>query len=260
MNSVQFIDLPAKKNWDKEECYPEKEHNVEILLTQTYNSLLSIKDQGKPEIERHMDKIKEMLTLCASFFSETDSKGVLLITGKDREELMTAENIFNSFKKELSHAKDEKLQKLIEAITPELQLPLSPSAIEQVKRNSTARVNFLEHFDTYSSNDIYRMNDSTATNKAALASGWRSKGRVFAVNHKSELRYPAFQFDKDAKPRKVIADVIKLFEKENADWQLALWFVTPNSILSGQAPIEVIKSDPKALIDAANEELNPTLC
>ncbi len=260
MNSVQFIDLPAKKVWDKEEHYPEKEQDVEILLTQTYNSLLSIKDQGKPDIERHIEKIKEMLTLCASFFSETDSKGMLLITGKDREELMTAENIFNSFKIEFSHAKDEKLQKLIEAITPELQLPLSSSAIEQVKRNSAARVKFLEHYDTYSSSDIYRMNNSTATNKAALASGWRSKGKVFAINHKSELRYPAFQFDKDTKPQKIIANVIKLFGKENADWQLALWFVTPNAILNGKPPIDVIKSDSKALIDAANEEVNPTLC
>ena len=142
------------------------------------------------------------------------------------------------------------MQKLIKAITPELQLPLSPTAIEQVKMNAAARTQFLEHHETYSSSDIARINGSTATNKAALASGWRTKGKIFAMDYKGKQRYPVFQFDNEGKPRKVMADVIKLFDEENKGWQLALWFTNPNAVLNGKMPVEIIASQPESIIDA----------
>ena len=79
-------------------------------------------------------------------------------------------------------------------------------------------------------------------------------------NEAHKRYYPAFQFDNEVKPRKVIKEVIKIFGKENAGWQLALWFITPNAVLNGKAPIEIIVSDPEGLISAVKEEVDPTLC
>lgn len=260
MSEFQYLDFPTQEVWHKKKLGSTAGQNVDIFLDEAHNDLLSLKKQKTSEVEKHLDKIKDMLVLCASFFSDVDSKGVLLISGKDREELLAAENIFVSFRQELAHAKDDKLQKLIEAITPELQLPLSPAAIEQVKLNAAARTQFLEQYETYSSSDISRINGSTATNKAALASGWRSKGKIFVIDYKGSLLYPVFQFDNEGRPRKVMAEIITLFDDENKGWQLALWFVTPNAMLSGKSPVDMIESEPETVINAIKEEAESTLC
>ncbi len=260
MSEFQYIDFPTQEVWHKTGFDSSTGEELDVFLDGARNDLLSLKEQKSDEVEKHLDKIKDMLVLCASFFSEADSKGMLLISGKDREELMAAESIFNSFRNELAHAKDEKLHKLIKAITPELQLPLSPAVIEQVKMNAAARTQFLEHYETYSSSDINQINGSTATNKAALASGWRSKGKIFAIDYRGKQLYPAFQFDNQGKPRKVMAKVIKLFDEENKGWQLALWFTNPNAVLNGKMPVEIIASQPESIVDAVKEEAEPTLC
>lgn len=261
MNEVQYLNLSPQQAKQGEMRCSTTGQEIDDALTNVRNSLLSLREQRGLEVEKHKDEIKEILSLSASLFFEPDSKGMLLISGNNSEELMLAENIFNSFKAELSNAKDTQLQKLIEAITFTQQQPLSPAAIEQVRKNVIARADFLasDNGSSYSSGDIHRLNDSTATNQAALASGWRKKKRIFSVDHKGKIYYPKFQFDDHGKPRKVMTEIIKIFDEDTPGWQLALWFTTPNAVLDGKKPVELIESIPQNIVKAIKEEVDPTL-
>ena len=261
MNEVQYLELSPQHAKQGEVHGARSEQKFDDALANIRNSLLSLRDQRGLEVEKHKNEIKEILSLSASLFFEPDSKGMLLISGNDPEELMLAENIFNAFKTELSNAKDAQLQKLIEAITFTQQQPLSRAAIEQVKKNVIARADFLESDDgsSYTSGEIHRLNGSTAENQAALASNWRNKKRIFSIDHKGKIYYPKFQFDDHGKPRKVIAEIIKIFDEDNPGWQLALWFTTPNAVLEGKKPVELIESNPEDIIKAIKEEVDPTL-
>ncbi len=261
MNEVQYLDLSPQQAKQGEIPCSAARQDIDDALSSVRNSLLSIRNQKGLEVEKHKDEIKEILSLSASLFFEPDSKAMLLISGNDSEELMLAENIFNSFKAELSNAKDTQLQKLIEAITYTQQQPLSPAAIEQVRKNVIARADFLasDNGSSYTSGDIHRLNGSTATNQSALASGWRKKKKIFSVDHKGKIYYPKFQFDDHGKPRKVIAEIIKIFDEDQPGWQLALWFTTSNTVLDGKKPIELIESNPQHLVKAIKEEVDPTL-
>jgi len=58
---------------------------------------------------------------------------------------------------------------------------------------------------------------SSAKNASALASRWKSPGRIFAVSSARTDLYPTFQFDEDGKPRLAIAEVLRQFSGES-EW------------------------------------------
>jgi len=259
MTKVLYLSVPIEGSCQQPSHNSDDTQSMTAALAQARDTLLCLKDQSADEVKKHQDQINDILTLCASLASSSEVKEILLIPGEDHDELQTMEIIFNTFRIELLSAKDKKLEKMISVLAQELQLPPTPAAMEQVKRNLAARGAFLREYGAYSSGDIHRLNDSSATNIAALASGWRSKGRIFAIESDSSLCYPAFQFDDNGKPRKIIAEVIKLFDDDNVGWQLALWFTMPNALLDGKKPVDILESDPKMIRQAAQEEVDPTL-
>ncbi|WP_265282419.1 hypothetical protein [Verminephrobacter aporrectodeae] len=66
--------------------------------------------------------------------------------------------------------------------------------------------------------------------------------------------YPVFQFD-EGKPIKAVQEVLEAFGGRKAPWKLALWFTSNNGWLAGSArPVDLLTSDPRAVIDAARRD------
>jgi hypothetical protein len=93
---------------------------------------------------------------------------------------------------------------------------------------------------------------SQATNRSALASSWRSAGRIVGVEWHGQIVFPAFQFDAEAHPRAPIARVLShLRDARLGDWQQVLCFTTRTGWLNDRRPLDVIDSDPAAVVAAA---------
>lgn len=129
--------------------------------------------------------------------------------------------------------------------------PPSSHAVLQLRANAQARADALREFGALSSAEVAAIAGSRAKNRAALASRWESEGRVFSVAHAGDKVYPAFQFDTDGKPLAVIREVAGHFVDTLRGWPLALWFVSANGWLGGRRPVDLLATEPQAVVEAA---------
>jgi len=128
----------------------------------------------------------------------------------------------------------------------------SEAEISQLRRNAEARKAFLDEFGTLTSKEVAELAGSRATNRAALANRWKAEGRIFAVETGGHTLFPAFQFSEiDGQPRPVIAEVLTALGHEYSGWQTALWFSGRNGWLGAERPVDLLRSAPGAVAEAA---------
>jgi hypothetical protein len=114
------------------------------------------------------------------------------------------------------------------------------------------RADFLAAFDTVTPRELAGLTGSRARNAAARAYDWAKAGRIFGVNDGRETRYPLFQL-KDGKPIPEIAEILRaLRTRGSSDWEIALWFATPNADLGDwEIPARALARMPDAVARAA---------
>lgn len=67
--------------------------------------------------------------------------------------------------------------------------------------------------------------------------------------------FPLFQFDGQGHPLPIIKQVLTAFGDQKDPWKLAMWFTSNNGWLLGQArPVDLLKSDPAAILEAAQRD------
>jgi hypothetical protein len=131
------------------------------------------------------------------------------------------------------------------------------------QRLASRHARVLNEFGHFTAAQLADANGSQASNRAALADNWRKRRQVFAVPHPDRGAregdvYPAFQFD-DYKPIKAVQGVLEAFDGRKAPWKLALWFTSGNGLLPGSArPVDLLASDPQAVIEAARRDAQGT--
>jgi hypothetical protein len=148
--------------------------------------------------------------------------------------------------------------RLVEALMPEdLAIP-TPATVLQARRNAAARTALVEEFGALRSHEVADLAESRASNRAALANRWRASNRVVAVPVGDELLYPGFQFTNEGKAHPAVGAALEALRSDphTTDWQAALWFASPTSWLEGRRPVDLLDSDPDAVIDAARREVS----
>lgn len=148
------------------------------------------------------------------------------------------------------------LRDLVDSLTPDLRVP-SAAAVAQARRNALARTELAREFGLLTSAEVAELAGSRAKNRAALANRWTKEGRVFAVPHGGQLLWPGFQFDTQGQPRPVVAELLRLFEDEPSPWALALWFTSHTGWLDGRRPVDLLETEPGAVVEAARAENEP---
>jgi len=150
---------------------------------------------------------------------------------------------------------DRSLESTLESQeVPETAMP-EGTAPELLGRYEKARENTVKEFGLLRSEDLARAIHSTAENVSLVASKWRRKGEVFAVNYGGKPGYLAFQFDPvTGRPKPVIARIIKVFPPNTDGWRLALWLASANQRLSNRRPVDLLDKNPEKVIEAARME------
>jgi hypothetical protein len=128
-------------------------------------------------------------------------------------------------------------------------------APELLGRYEKARESAVQEFGLLRSDDLARAIHSTAENVSLVASKWRRKGEIFAVNYGGKLGYFSFQFDPmTGRPKPVIAQIIEAFPPNTDGWRLALWLISANARLGNRRPVDTIDQEPEKVIEAAKGE------
>jgi hypothetical protein len=142
------------------------------------------------------------------------------------------------------------LERVIDALLPHEVPPLA--SVWHAQRNAEARLAFVVEHGAWTAAEVADRAGSQATNRSALASSWRSAGRVIAVEWNGTTLFPAFQFDAAGQPRPAIATALTHLRAAGlSDWQQALWFNTGTGWLDDRRPVDVLDANPAAVVDAA---------
>ena len=183
-------------------------------------------------------------------------KTVLLVSCDDNEELQTVEEFIVLLQERLAARQATELERLIEILEVAMQalsVRPHPAVVEQACRNVEFRAEFLRQYDALDAGQVDGRCRSKAAGTADLAGEWRNAGKIFGVERQGRVLHPAFQFDGDGRPKPVVAEVLQALGKRGP-WQIASWFVTPNGWLSDdRCPVDVMDTDPDAVVNAARE-------
>lgn len=182
---------------------------------------------------------------------EFRDRAALVVSGSPR--LMSAlEGVIREIARE-----EEQSERLLEILTEWVgsRVP-DESRVLQLQRQAEARDLFLREFTTLTSQDVAALSGSTARNTAALASRWKSDGKIFALSAGRVDRFPAFQFGEDGKPLPIIARIIEIFQDRNP-WALALWFASNSGWLGGRRPVDLLRERPDDVVEAACRAVAP---
>lgn len=127
----------------------------------------------------------------------------------------------------------------------------------QVLRNARARAEFVRDYGLWTAEQLADALGSTSANRSATASTLKRRGKIFPVRYDDRDQYPRFQFDlEEGKPHPVIAGVLKRFGRKLQGWQIALWFVSNNGWLPGDAkPVDLLATAPDAVLEAAGRQV-----
>lgn len=147
----------------------------------------------------------------------------------------------------------QQMQDMIGAMMPRTAVPL-PVQVLQARRNADGRQELFKEFGALTSAEIGEMAGSKSPNRAALAHKWKSDRRIFAVPHQGVNYFPGFQFSKDGQPLPVIAAILAVLAERRSAWGLALWFTSRTGWLGDRRPVDLLESEPDAVVEAAARE------
>jgi hypothetical protein len=142
------------------------------------------------------------------------------------------------------------LARVVDALLP-AEVP-SPAGVWHAQRSAEARLALVSEHGAWTAAELAERAGSTSTNRSALASSWRTAGRVLGVEFSGRMVFPAFQFAADGQPRPVIAAVLTHLRAAGLDdWQAALWFVSQTGWLDDRRPVDALGREPEAVERAA---------
>lgn len=140
---------------------------------------------------------------------------------------------------------------LVSKLLPPLDQVVRRGSLLQAHRNAEARVELVEEFDVLTSAQMAKQVHSVAKNPSATATRWHSQGKVFHVSWDGATVYPGFQFDDVGQPLPVVAEVVAVVGDRLAGWELALWFTGASFWLDGDRPVDLLRTAPADVVDAA---------
>lgn len=126
-------------------------------------------------------------------------------------------------------------------------LPINTDRLEQLKKD------MLNDSEWLPANIVSRRGGSGAEvkNPSGLANRWKRTKKIFAVTIDGKDLYPAYALDIGGQPLPLIKKIIELFGETKTPWALAAWFGSPNSWLNNAKPKDLLTSNPKRVLEAA---------
>ena len=89
----------------------------------------------------------------------------------------------------------------------------------------------------------------------SVAARWLVRRSILSFSWRGQTLIPLFQFERTTMCARagVVAVVRELRDAFN-DWEMSLWFATPNSWLDNVCPVSVVCSEPQAVLRAAQAD------
>jgi hypothetical protein len=140
------------------------------------------------------------------------------------------------------------LHRLVDALTSGV-VPREVD-LRQAKMQAQAIQAVLQGAQWLTAAEIGRLGGFSRSNPAAPANRWKNEGKIFAVEHDGQDRFPGYALDETYRPLPIVEPVLSALGKISA-WRLAAWFESTNAWLVNARPREMIAADPESVLAAA---------
>lgn len=102
------------------------------------------------------------------------------------------------------------------------------------------------------SSRVERLLRPLSTQPISMLAHWIVAGRIVSFEHQGTTWIPMFQFEPASMQLLAgVADTIEALAPAFDEWELALWFASPNDALHGAAPAGVVARNAAAVLAAA---------
>lgn len=127
--------------------------------------------------------------------------------------------------------------------------------VRRAQMQAKALKSVLEGTEWLTAEQIGERGGFSVSNLAAPANRWKQEGKIFAVNHEGQDRFPRYALDESFRPLPVIADIMALLGAISG-WRMAIWFESTNAWLDAARPRERVAIKPASVVEAAKLYLN----
>jgi hypothetical protein len=132
----------------------------------------------------------------------------------------------------------------------------SQAAREQARMLIEAKTTILNSSDFLPATEVAKLAGFSSTNLSVQPNKWKRNREIFAIQHGREDYLPLHGLDPgDHRPRKEMAEILRIFGDAKDGWGLAFWFASLNSFLHDERPQDVLATDPERVIAAVRDEL-----
>jgi hypothetical protein len=127
--------------------------------------------------------------------------------------------------------------------------------IRRAQQEAKALEAVLENSEWLTAEEIGERGGFSRSNLAAPAHRWKQEGKIFAVPHCGQDRFPRYGLDESFRPLPALEQVLKLLGSISP-WRVAIWFESTNSWLDGRRPRQMLGNNPGKVLRAVERYRN----
>ena len=114
---------------------------------------------------------------------------------------------------------------------------------------------FQRHGGVATADEVVRLMRRRSDQPISTLARWIVDRSIVHFAWQGATLLPLFQFDRDRMlPDPIVISVVRELRDAFDDWEIALWFVTPNAGTNGVAPVAAFESNPSAALAAARTD------
>lgn len=189
---------------------------------------------------------------------KSPNRRTVAVSFADDEQVAAAESVFQRVAEFLpqliEQRQDDTLKKFVSIFLADVAP--SKAAREQARMLIDAKTNILNSGDFLPAAEVAKLAGFSASNPSVQPNKWKRNRDIFAIQHGRDDYFPLYTLNPDDhRPRRQMAEILRIFGDAKDGWGLAFWFAALNSFLNDERPQDVLAVDPDRVIAAAKDEM-----
>jgi hypothetical protein len=214
----------------------------------------------------HVKQIQQVTPLVVSgtghdvieFLHKSPNRRTVAVSFADDEQVAAAESVFQRVAEFLPQLIEQRQADTLKKFVSIFLTDVAPSkaAREQARMLIDAKTAILTSGDFVPASDVAKIAGFSTTNPSVQPNKWKRNRDIFAIQQGRDDYFPLYALNPDDhRPRKQMAEILRIFGDAKDGWGLAFWFAALNSFLDDERPQDVLAVDPDRVIAAAKDEM-----
>src|SRR5258707_1687109 len=192
------------------------------------------------------------------FLHKSPNRRTVAVSFADDEQVAAAESVFQRVPEFLPQLIEQRQEDTLKKFVSIFITDVAPSkaAREQARMLIDAKTAILNSGDFLRAGEVAKLAGFSASNLSVQPNKWKRNREIFAIQHGREDYLPLYGLDPgDHRPRKEMAEILKIFGGAKDGWGLAFWFAGLNSFLDDERPQDLLAAAPERVLAAARDEM-----